>query len=86
MSDTKTQLRNNKNLEHINYLKILYQQEKMIILDIKNVKNMIREKYIYVYFGTFQDYEINWALKVLKDNLKVTQDKTNIERSQLIIC
>lgn len=86
MSDTKIQLRNSKNQEHINYLKRLYKQEKSIRSEIKNVKNMKKENYTFVSFGSFRDYDINWALKVLNDNLKIVYDKVDIERSQLVIC
>ena len=86
MSDTKTQLINSKNQEHINYLKRLYKQEKIIRIDIKNIKNMKKENYTFVRFGSFRNYDINWALKVLNDNLEITYDKIKIERSELIIC
>ena len=86
MSDTKLQLRNSKNQEHINYLKRLYKQEKSIRTEIKNIKNMKEGNYTFVRFGSFQDYDINWALKVLNDNLKIVYDKVNMEKSQLVIC
>ena len=86
MSDTKLQIINNKNQEYINHLKSLYRQEKTIRTEIKFVESRIKENQLYISLRGFRNYDINWCLKVLKNNLKQNKGMIKLVQSKLIIC
>ena len=81
MSDTKLKIINNKNQNYINHLKSLYRQEKTI-----RVESRIKENQLYISLRGFRNYDINWCLKVLKDNLKQNKGMIKLIQSKLIIC
>ena len=86
MSDTKLQIKNSLNQRYINQLKSLYKQEATIRIEIKFVERKINEKQSYVSLRNFQNYEVNWLLKVLKGNLITNKDRIQMVREKLVIC
>ena len=86
MSDTKLQIKNSLNQENINHLKILYKQERTIRLEIKYVERNIKEKQSYISLRGFRNYDINWCLKILKENLKANKSRIKMVREKLVIC
>lgn len=85
MSDTKIQMNNNHNKYYNHFLKFLYSQRKTTLREIKFVKSRIKRNKKLIYIG-FQNIDINWYFKTLKNKLKNNMIVIQEVRSKLIIC
>ena len=85
MSDTKIQIKNNYNQYHSHFLKFLYSQRKTMLRDMKDVKNEIKKNKKLIYIG-FQNINIDWYFKTLKNSLKENMRTIQVIRSKLVIC